>query len=152
MSLEARMDGIDKLRDFIEDVKKNLVNRKVLESMAADAKERVLERTAAGKDVHGAPFKPYSKPYRKAREKRGLSGKRVDLKSTGEMLGDISIESSPDRGLSTVYFNDGKSALKAYSHHEGSAGREFFGLDRAGREAVERMLEEHIGEVIKGAY
>lgn len=152
MSLEVRMEGLDKLGGFIENVRENIVNRKILDSMADDAERRVLEKTAAGKDIHGAPFKPYSKQYRKAREKSGLSGARVDLKSTGEMLGDISIGAFLDRGLSTVSFNDGKSALKALFHHEGMAGREFFGLDASGQEAVKRMLEEHIGEVINNAH
>lgn len=152
MSLYVRMEGIDKLGDFLVNVKENIVNRKVLDSMAEEAKRRLLERTAAGRDMHGAPFKPYSKQYRKAREKIGLSGARVDLKSTGEMLGGISTGSNPDRGLSTVSFNDGKSAVKAISHHEGRARREFFGLDASGQEYIERMLEEHIGEVIKDAH
>mgnify|MGYP001615630862 FL=1 len=152
MSLYVRMEGIDKLGDFFVNVKENLVNRKTLDSMAEAAKRLVFERTAAARDVHGAPFKPYSKQYRKAREKRGLSGARVDLKSTGEMLGDISTGSNPDRGLSTVSFNDGKSAFKAISHHEGRARREFFGLDASGQEDIERMLEEHVSEVIKDAH
>ena len=152
MSLEVYMSGLDKLGDFIESVRENLVNRKVLDSMAAEAKRLLLDRTAAGKDIQGAPFKPYSKPYRKAREKRGLSATRVDLKRTGEMLGDISTESSLDKGFSTVSFNNRKSALKAFFHHEEESKREFFGLDAAGHDAVKMMLEEHIDEVINNAH
>ena len=145
------MSGLGKLGDFIESVRENLVNRKVLDSMAAEAKRLLLDRTASGKDIQGAPFKPYSKPYRKAREKRALSATRGDLKRNGERLGDISTESSPGRGFSTVSFNNRKSALKAFFHNEGMSKREFFGLDAAGHDAVKKMLEEHIGEVINNA-
>jgi len=145
------MSGLDKLGDFIESVRENLVNRKVLDSMAAEAKRLLLDRTAAGKDIQGAPFKPYSKPYRKAREKRGLSATRVDLKRTGEMLGDIYAGSHPERGLSTVSFKDAGSAQKASFHNEAKGGREFFGLGEKEREAVASIIEDHIDEVINNA-
>lgn len=152
MSLEVNMESVEGLRDFLGDIKENLVDRDILEAMAAEAKRRVLERTGGGTDVHGAAFKPYSKAYRKLREKKGLSGTRVDLKSTGEMLGDIVTGARPARGEATVSFSKGNSARKAGFHHEGRVRREFFGLDAAGREAIREMLEEHVGEVIKDAH
>jgi len=152
MSIEVAIDGVDSLNDFFGGIKDNLVNGKVLGRMADEASSRVLERTRSGKDVHGALFKPYSKSYQKARKKKGLQVRRVDLESTGEMLGDISATVYAADNMSTVSFNDSKNVLKAGFNQQGQAKREFFGLDEAGKEVVGRMLEEHIDEVIKDAY
>lgn len=150
--IEVGVEGLGQLRAFLGEIRDNLVNSETLDAMAEAARRGVLERTGAGRDVHGAPFKPYSKAYGKARQKRGLSGRRVDLKRTGKMLGDIVAGASGEKGQAAVSFSHGESALKAGFHQRGKVVRDFFGVDAAGRDEIAKTLEEHIGEVIRDAY
>ncbi|MFQ5737115.1 MAG: hypothetical protein ACE5GY_09705 [Thermodesulfobacteriota bacterium] len=155
MTLNVNVEGLEGLKGLLAEIRNDLISGEILERMAMEAKDRVLERTSTGKDFENKAFAPYSKAYGKAREKRGLPGTTVDLRFTGEMLDDLTTSTDPAKGESTVFFKDGKSARKALSHDGPGAGgvrRRFLGLSSADRHAIREMLEEHIGEVIKDAY
>jgi hypothetical protein len=66
------------------------------------ARERIIRRTAQGKDIHDQPFRAYSPGYAEQKQKAGASG-RVDLQVSGEMLRNISVE--PDTDGVTVDFS-----------------------------------------------
>lgn len=156
MSFDLRVEGLEDIMDSFERIRKGLVSPEMLGRMAGHAKEAVVARTLSGKDVANAPFKPYSKKYGKTREKRGVNGTVVDLRFTGEMLGDISARQGPLRNESMVFFSSKKSAEKARCHQAGAGRngvrRRFFGLNTAEKQGVEQILEEHINGIIKDAY
>lgn len=142
-------------------------NRRKETAVAAEAKSIVFERTAAGIDVNGRQFAPYSARY--AKQKRGLikalkssrSRARLQAKdfpawmrATGQMLTSLIVEASADasiRGLKLTIrfkFNDAENAKIASYHNELGAGksrvrRQFLGLSRDGT-ARRRAEEERL--------
>lgn len=132
-------------------------NRRKEAAVAKEAKNIVLERTAAGIDVNGRRFVPYSAGY--AKRKQGLikalqkfSGKRANkeatgypawLRATGQMMAsltaDVKAEASLRGLILTIKFRfvDENRALIASYHNELGAGksrvkRQFLGLSREG--------------------
>jgi hypothetical protein len=61
------------------------------------ARERILQRTRAGRDVKGQAFAPYSEDYAAARRKEGIGRSGVKLELSGEMLRSIQIDAEDDR-------------------------------------------------------
>ena len=55
------------------------------------ARERILRRTAAGKDATGASFRPYSEIYAARKAKELWASGSVDLTVSGDMLGSLVI-------------------------------------------------------------
>lgn len=64
------------------------------------ARERIRQRTLAGDDVRGYPFRRYSEGYEK-RKREMVGGRGVDLQVSGEML----------RGMELVEVTDTKVVL-----------------------------------------
>lgn len=89
--------------------------------------DRIVERTADGKDINGKNFKPYSKKYA---DKKGVSVTSVDLILKGDML--RSIEPAPSDDDSVIIAIDEKQTKKAYNHNVGDTlkKRTFFGLTK----------------------
>jgi hypothetical protein len=55
------------------------------------ARERILARTALGKDFKGNAFQPLSQSYLQQRSKQGLRRARTSLELSGEMLRGIQV-------------------------------------------------------------
>ncbi len=156
MSFDLRVEGLEDIMDSFEKIRKGLLSPEMLGRMAGHAKEAVVARTLSGKDVANAPFKPYSMKYGKTRENRRVNGTAVDLRLTGEMLGDISVRQGPSKNESIVFIISKKSAEKAGRHQTGfgrnGVRRRFFGLNTAEKQEIEDILEEHINGIIKDAH
>lgn len=78
----------------------------------------VLLRTKKGLNVDGQPFKSYTDPYRKQREKTGY-GPTPDLVRKGHMLGAALVRQSGADEV-TVEIVDRLQSVKAASHNYGS--------------------------------
>ncbi|MBI5903913.1 MAG: hypothetical protein HZB84_10590 [Deltaproteobacteria bacterium] len=120
--------------------------------IAGEARDRVLVRTDAGKDIYGAEFTPYSRRYRKMKENSGIDGSVVDLKLTGRMLSDISFSS--EGGEAAVFFKSAESEAKAAYHNGEDTGdsmpqRAFFGLSGEDKDYLEGLFNEYAGRIIK---
>jgi hypothetical protein len=61
------------------------------------ARELILQRTRAGKDVNKQAFTPYSQGYATQRRKAGLSRARVSLELSGQMLESIQVDAESNR-------------------------------------------------------
>lgn len=126
----------------------------------------VLARTAAGRDMYGRPFAPYSARYRAALADAGEDG-RVDLRLTGGMLNSVkardvavtptsaTVTVGPDTGTSPrVVLADGVArrtgqrgpahAVVGFWLHHGTPHmrpRPWAGLDDRDRKSLARALE-----------
>lgn len=61
------------------------------------ARELILQRTRAGKDVNRRAFRPYSKGYATQRGNAGLSRVLVGLELSGQMLESIQVDAESNR-------------------------------------------------------
>lgn len=152
MSLSADIEGFDGLKACMESVRKAVFDDTALMDIATQARDRVLIRTAAGKDAYGAEFKPYSTQYGRTKAKRGVDWKVVDLKLTGKMLADISM--SADGGEAAIFFNSAESETKAAYHNSSDPGkgrvtRFFFGLSAEDKDFLEGLFVSKLDRALK---
>jgi hypothetical protein len=68
-----------------------LTNRDLMREVGLLARERILRRTAAGKDVSGAAFASYSPGYAKQKTEAVGHAGTVTLQLSGQMLQGITI-------------------------------------------------------------
>jgi hypothetical protein len=80
-----------------------VVDRSLMREIGLLARERIIRRTAAGKDERGQPFRPYSAGYRERKAKE-LGGGTVNLQVSGAMLNALTIVEVTDRSV-TLGFN-----------------------------------------------
>jgi hypothetical protein len=73
-----------------------LTDRELMREVGLLARERIIRRTAAGKDRDGMSFRPYSAGYAK-RKREELGGGDVNLQVSGEMLRGLQIVDLTDR-------------------------------------------------------
>lgn len=67
-----------------------LTNKQVMREVGLLARERVYRRTISGTDMHGQPFKAYSKDYLKAKQ-QAVGTTQVNLQLSGGMLNALQI-------------------------------------------------------------
>ena len=103
----------------------------VTEAFAQALIDNMVDRTHAGRDVHGKLFPKYSKAYTESLAFKvfGKKAGQVNMTLTGDMLASIQPEiNGKDLKISvTGDFNN----IKAFSHQTGYGGkakREFFGI------------------------
>lgn len=104
---------------------------------------KIKIRTQSGRGVDGGALKPYSKEYKKRLIKKTGSAK-VDLLVTGAMQ--RAIETTVHReepGVLTgeIFFNSAQEAVKAKYNQE---TREFFGLDQAQVDRIQKAVNSSI--------
>jgi hypothetical protein len=91
------------------------------------AVDKMVNRTADGKDINGQKFTRYSEKYAK---KKGVSRDSVDLILSGDMLS--SFEDSRERkNIIKIKVEEGKETLKSYNHNVGDTlpERTYFGFN-----------------------
>lgn len=135
----------------------------------------IRKRTADGKDISGAPFKPYSPMYREMLTKGGEDANQVDLTVTGGLLASInerkrtvtahggSVVVGPDTGTSPrVSFRDGRAVrtggrspphnvIGAWLHFGRGRmpPRKFLGLTPRERQKISKALTRASAKVLK---
>jgi hypothetical protein len=106
-----------------------------LRKIAMDAHKLIINRTSSGVDVEGNPFTPYSGGYKKAKQRYGLSGEKVNLRSglrhgsAKHMLN--SIKQSKITGGYSLSLPDELMMLRGYYHQTGQGRlpvRHWFGV------------------------
>ncbi len=92
------------------------------------AVDRIVQRTANGRDIDNRNFTPYSEEYA---EKKGVSRNSVDLILTGDMLNAFE-ENQRQPNMVEIKIEGGIDAKKAYNHDKGDTlpKREFFGFKK----------------------
>ena len=90
------------------------------------AVDKMVQRTADGKDINGSKFTQYSKAY--AQEK-GVSRGSVDLILEGDML-DSNVKESKQKNMLKIKVKEGVETLKSFNHNTGDTlpKRTYFGF------------------------
>ena len=90
------------------------------------AVDKMVQRTADGKDINGSKFTQYSKEYA---EKKGVSRGSVDLILSGDML-DSNVKESRQKNMLKIKVKEGVETLKSFNHNVGDTlpTRTYFGF------------------------
>ena len=106
-------------------------NRRLKEQIGQAIIDKIVDRTASGKDVSGTPLKKYSEGYTEsaAFEKYGKDKNNVDMELKGDMMEDLDIKKMTGNDI-TIGFNGTLSNKKAANHNGGFTlpTRQFFGV------------------------
>lgn len=148
---EFYIQGAEELADNLESFGNNLNAKRLLNEVGLFLRTRILERTAAGEDVHGQRFEFYSPRYEALRRKKGLPTDKVDLFFTGSMLSSITFETTDEQV--TLFFEDtqdkfgGSNPEKAYHLHQ---NREFFAMSADDLETIQDVARQYVRQALKG--
>lgn len=102
------------------------------------AHDTIKRLSAGGQDVHGRPFKPYTKPYEKFKLKKLGSASPVNLRLENKMLKSASLQDNE------LGFWDTKEDAKARGN---AKHRNFFGASKILASAVRDGLSKHINRL-----
>lgn len=88
--------------------------------------DKMVQRTAEGKDINGSKFTQYSKDYA---AKKGVSRSSVDLILEGDML-NSNIKESKQKNILKIKVKEGVETLKSFNHNTGDTlpTRTYFGF------------------------
>jgi len=146
-----------KVKRMLNALADKLHSQSLMERLGLMAERFIGKRTREGKDVSGSPFQPYSEPYKKKREKAGLSTHPVNLmwdEYTGMMRRvDHLVSRNFDKVL--VYINDPHKRRIARYHDKSGAGksrvvRHFFGLSDAEKKQIYDRANQAVADIIRG--
>lgn len=154
MRTRTTIAGLDKLKAALNNVKKGIAGSEALEKVSAGIEERLVERTAQGRDAYGEAFAPYTPQYAKRLARLGKDGKTVTLRRSGAMLNSITAQAQTAQVA--LSFNSPQEALKARRIQVAGVGgrstkRRFFALSEADRAWVVRAVSDGAKETVKEA-
>ena len=105
----------------------------VINQIALNTIDFIIQRTESGLDVRGSGFKPYSKAYQDSEnfEAFSKSAGDVNLVQEGNMINSINVIEASGNYFK-IGFTDELNTLKAYNHNTGDTvpKREFFGINK----------------------
>lgn len=108
--------------------------------------DRMLNRTAKGKDINGSNFTKYSKSYKSSAnfEKYGKTS-TVNMELKGDMLDDVDLKNITANTLD-ISITDRLQKLKAFNHITGDTlpTRDFFGVNKKDIKAVKSDLKDEL--------
>lgn len=153
MKIRVRIEGIERLKTALSEIKKGIASPQAMDRLSNGLKERIVERAALGRDAAGERFKPYEPQYARGRARRGEGAGIVTLRRSGEMLDSIKADGQPAAGVS---FNSFKEAEKARYLQETGVGRKrtkrrFFAISDADSAWALKILSGHAQETIRKA-
>lgn len=113
---------------------------------------RIKERTAKGIGADNEFFAPYSKGYKRLREKEGRPVEKVDLNFTGSMFSSMTHIAKNDQVtsffMSTVDRFGARNSEKAFFNQE---LRNFFAINAEDVVEIETVIKKYISRKLKGA-
>jgi len=136
---KKRMAILNKIQDFLDNG-----DQQLMDEIGHYAVTKLLLRTSQGKDKKGNTFKPYSKAYKKIRDKKGLPTAKVDLFFSGKMLGSLTYKTEEKE--TKLYFTDREQSLKALFNNR---KREFFGISDIEQAEIQKMVALHLKKLIE---
>lgn len=137
----------DAVRRFFSNIRDWLDgNPTLMDEVGAYASAKILERTAAGKDWEGAPFRPYSKSWAQFRKEHGRSTNVVNLFFYGNMLGALTYRVD-SKGLQTkLFFASAEEAQKAQENE--ALGRKFFAINDEDKQHIMKMVRTSLNKAV----
>jgi len=146
-----------KVKRMLNSLVNKLHSQKLMNLLGLMAERFIQKRTREGKDVSGSPWAAYSEPYKKKREKVGLSTHPVNLmwdEYTGMMRHiDHLVARTFDKVL--IYINDPHKRKLAYYHDKSGAGksrvvRHFFGISDTEKKQINDRANAAVADIIRG--
>ncbi len=107
-----------------------LISKQIVETIALQIKENILQRTQTGKDLYGKTFKPYTLKYA---TKEGKT--TVNLTNNNLMLSAMT-QKAMSNDTAKIFFMRKESARIAQIHNDGEGKmpqRRFFGVGTSDR-------------------
>lgn len=152
--MSVRVMGIIETRGVLREIEEFLSSKKPMQEFCDGVKERILKKTAEGKDYMSRKFKAYSAAYAKRK-----GSKHVNLRLSGQMLDSIKSEAeSPLKGRVWVEGTPhGKirSDMLANIHTTGTGKqpqREFMNISQAGiKELTKKCFDDPLLELARKA-
>lgn len=158
-SVDIDISGVEV---FFENIEEGLESIKpLLDEIGHFLQFSILARTGKGIDVEGGNFHtyaPYSKSWKKVREREGLPTDHVDLFFGGSMLSALTYETTKD-SVRLFFMNTphvpkkgrkGKSGLTnpevAYYNNE---VREFFAISLSEEKKILKMAEDYLTRILQ---
>lgn len=135
------MNILQRLSDFLRDG-----DAETMGDIGHYAVNQILLRTSQGKDYKNNSFTPYSKSYKKTRQKAGLPTAKVDLFFTGKMLGSLSYRGETSKDIK-LFFADREQSMKALFNNR---KREFFNINDAELIEIRMIIVKKIVDKING--
>lgn len=149
-----------------------LVNKQLMTEVGDFALSLIRRRTAAGKDVDGAPFQELSPAYA-AQKLKAIGSNRADLTVSGRMLNEMGRLAVTEKSVSIGFSGGGTGssgssggtfiqrsrsvpgADKALFHNVTGAGksrvkRKFFGLSTEERALIVSRVQAHVSRQARG--
>ncbi|HQC10173.1 MAG TPA: hypothetical protein PK953_04595 [Smithellaceae bacterium] len=153
------MKDVDKIWSAFSGLRSALLDKKALAQIGAFIKFRIAKRTAAGVDVDGYRFVPYTKRYAMFRYAHGRPINKVNLFFTGGMMAALDYTVDPDGRSAAVFFRPspsfplpGRSKGRAITNAEKASflqeKREFFGMSAEDREKAVAIYSAAIQKAI----
>ncbi len=114
--------------------------------------DKIIERTASGKDIKGRDFEAYSSAYKKSDDFTDFGKtKKVNMELTGRMLDDIDIISESANTIK-IGFEEEIEIKKAYRHNTGDKGmpkRQFFGVLKKDINEIKKEFSSELSNLKK---
>ena len=96
--------GLPRLQRKVTLIRNSIFSIKLMTELGFFAMTKIKKRTAAGRDVDGVPFMPYSEKYTMFRRKHGRPTSRVDLFFHGDMMSSMTTDTESDKV--EIYFQN----------------------------------------------
>jgi hypothetical protein len=123
VTIKSNAKKVEKaLKDKGSDISKGM--KRALSRTAQHGINIIGDRMDSGRQINGAPYKPYTEKYAAFRTSKGR-GKRVDLQFTRRMRGSMTSKADPKKA--TIFFTRPEEAKKAAMNNK---TRPFFGFSR----------------------
>lgn len=143
--VEIRSEGIDQALNMLGSLGKFFRgDRQLISEILSYQNFKIKDRTQKGKDSEGDYFKPYSRSYKKFREKTGRQTRRVDLNFSGRMLAGM-VNRTVSGREGHIYFASPEDAKKAAYNQK---TRNFFSVSKEEQEEITDMVANHIDELL----
>ena len=127
----------------------------VINQIAFEVIDYIVQRTENGLDVRGNSFKNYSESYKNSEnfEAFGKSTGDVNLVQEGNMINSIQVIEAYDNYFKIGY-TDELNILKAFNHNTGDTvpRREFFGINKKEMNAILEKYQYIVDESVKSNF
>jgi len=145
--MPVEIKNINKIVARLKTINRRANHKKIRNKIANFLMVAIKDRTLKGEDFKGEKFIPYSVPYAKIRDKKGLPTGIVDLFFTGSMMSSMTYETSEQSiklfFQSTRDKNNIVNAEKAFYLDE---NRNFFSLNVQDIKNIVFMYENYVLE------
>jgi len=154
--LKAEIDD-KRLRKWLNKILDSIPSQALMNRLGLAAIRLIKKRTRKGVDVEDEPFREYSEPYKKVRERAGLPTHPVNLtfNDIDGMMNNIDHLVARDFSKVLVYIKGSRNRRIARYHNVQGAGksrviRRFFAINKDEKKKLDSIAQQELKTVLKG--